>query len=202
MNLMLSLYLVLLMAWQDAGTITGLLTVPAGMSRSDVTVELAGENRTVVSHTDGRYTFTGVPAGENTVIVSGGGFVPQVRTMDVAPGQTVVADFSLETVRSSINVVESLAEYLVPEVTSATKSPTRLLDAPQSIQVFPNQIVQSLKAMTSFVISAASISHRTARWFSGDSPSVKFSTTEREVTPSGASMATLPFPVSAPVRSV
>jgi outer membrane receptor protein involved in Fe transport len=129
-------------AFQSNGTITGTIKVPAGMSRVGITIELAGGNTTVISNAEGNYTFTNVPPGENIIVVSGGGLVPQVRTLDVAPAANAIVDFDLETVRSSIRVVESLAEYVVPEVSSATKSPTRILDAPQSIQVFPNQVIE------------------------------------------------------------
>jgi hypothetical protein len=52
------------------------------MPPTNVTIELRGENRTVVPDENGSYTFTGVSPGEYTILVSGGGFVPQVRTMD------------------------------------------------------------------------------------------------------------------------
>jgi Carboxypeptidase regulatory-like domain len=97
MSLLALLWLLSASSAQNPGMIAGTVSVPPGMQLTGVTIELRGENTTILPDEKGRYTLTNVTPGENTILVSGGGFVPQVRTVDVATGLIATADFTLET---------------------------------------------------------------------------------------------------------
>jgi iron complex outermembrane recepter protein len=95
-----------------------------------------------MSGSNGEYTLDGIAPGEVTIEVSGGKYVPQQRALTVRAGQQAPEDFRLSPLSASIDVVESLREYHLEETSLATRTLTRLIDVPQSVQVYPNQLIE------------------------------------------------------------
>ena len=58
-----------------------------------------------VTDNEGRYTFTGVPAGTQTVRVRALGFQPIEKTVDVAAGQAATLDFVVTSAPVSLDEV-------------------------------------------------------------------------------------------------
>ncbi len=48
----------------------------------------------------------------------------------------------LPKLSTTADVVDSLKEYHLDETSLATKTPVKLLDLPQSVQVYPNQLIE------------------------------------------------------------
>ena len=48
----------------------------------------------------------------------------------------------LPKLSTTVAVVDSLKEYHLDETSLATKTPVKLLDLPQSVQVYPNQLIE------------------------------------------------------------
>src|SRR5688500_5342850 len=100
---------------QTSGTIRG--TIRTNSDNTPVVgaqVFIEGTRLGIVTNQDGRYSLTGVPVGNQVVLVTYIGFAPERRTVAVNGGQTAVADFSLRT------QVLSMSELVVTGVTEAT----------------------------------------------------------------------------------
>lgn len=138
---LLVLFLPLVSAAQSGGSISGTIRSAAGDPVPGVSVMIQDAGK-AVSDAQGRYELTALPAGSHTMSVSGGGFVPAQRSVTVAAGARSTEDFRLERLSASVDVVESLKEYHLEETSFATRTATRLIDLPQSVQIFPNQLIE------------------------------------------------------------
>jgi TonB-dependent starch-binding outer membrane protein SusC len=79
----------------STGVVTGrIVDAQSQQPVPGVTVTIAG--RTAVSRDDGRYLFTGLPAGRHQVEVRVLGYGTATRDIELAAGQTLIADFALE----------------------------------------------------------------------------------------------------------
>lgn len=127
---------------QDRGTVSGQIRDSAGNPVAGVSLSIQEAGAKAESDGDGRYELTGIPPGPHTISVSGGGFLPQQRAVTVSAAGRLTEDFRLERMSASVDVVESLKEYRLEETGFATRTPTRLIDLPQSVQIFPNQLIE------------------------------------------------------------
>jgi outer membrane receptor protein involved in Fe transport len=95
---------------------------------SGVTVAVVGTGMVVYSGVTGRYTLTGVPAGEQAIEFRRFGFAPNRVTVTIVPGQTATVDCRMESqpVR--------LADVVV---SVASRAPERIVEAPAAIAVVP-----------------------------------------------------------------
>lgn len=124
-----------LQAQAGTGTIRGTVTDSAGKRPvSGVRVLIAGSSVGSVSRPDGTYILTGVPVGDQVVRAVALGYTSQSRTVRVAAGQPITADFVLG---KSINQLDAVAVVGYGtqerrEVTGAiaTVSAERLKDIP------------------------------------------------------------------------
>ncbi|HMV84493.1 MAG TPA: TonB-dependent receptor [Blastocatellia bacterium] len=127
---------------QATATLKGRVTDLEGKSLSGISARIEGTNLNADTNSDGEFSLPDLAAGSYALVISGGGYVPQQRTVEIKEGQTQTLEFRLERVRASVDVVADLAEYRVEEMTTATRTSTRLIDLPQSVQVFPNQLIE------------------------------------------------------------
>ncbi len=147
MQMTLTLTFVLLFALpgvyvQSAGLLTGRVASSDGRALAGASLKLEGTPFDATSDAEGRFTISNLPPGRYTILVSGGGFVPQKHAVEIRAGRTTTQDTRLEKITESIDVVESLKEYHLEETGVATRTNTRLIDLPQSAQVFPNQLIE------------------------------------------------------------
>ena len=127
---------------QPAPTISGRVRSSNGDALSGLDVKIYGTSAQAVYRHGRGVRLNDVEPGEVTLQVSGGGYVPQQRIIAVRAGEAGAQDFRLTQMSASVNVVESLKEYHLEETAVATRTPTRLIDVPQSVQVYPNQLIE------------------------------------------------------------
>lgn len=111
-----------LQAQQGTGTIRGKITDDSTKQPiPGVTVTFGG--RTALSQTDGQYFLGNVPAGTDTLQARIIGYAPVVRTVTVAPGQTVNIDLTMssQAVGLSQIVVVGYGQQRAGAVTGAIK---------------------------------------------------------------------------------
>jgi iron complex outermembrane receptor protein len=129
-------------AAQQSAVISGRVRSANGDALSGLEVRIYGTSARLVTDSGGNYRLDDVTPGEITLQVSGGGYMPQQRIITVKPGEVSRQDFRMSHVSASVDVVESLKEYHLEETSLATRTPTRLIDLPQSVQVYPNQLIE------------------------------------------------------------
>ncbi len=127
---------------QGVGAITGRLLATDGVAQEGLTIKLEESGQTTTSDTTGHFSFVNLAAGKYTLTISGGGFIPQTREVELKVGKTITQDIRLEKITASVDVVASLKEYHLEESNIGTRVNARLIDVPQSIQVFPNQLIE------------------------------------------------------------
>jgi outer membrane receptor for ferric coprogen and ferric-rhodotorulic acid len=128
--------------FQTNGALSGRVITTENNSATGISIKIEETGQTTTTDTAGRFSFGNLAPGKYTLTVSGGGFVPQTRDVELASGQTATAEFSLEKISASMDVVASLKEYHLEESGVATRVNTRLIDVPVSVQVFPNQLIE------------------------------------------------------------
>ena len=91
---------------QATGTVRGRVTAQAGARPlSNVTVSVTGSQRGAQTNEAGEYTITGVPTGSTTLRAQLLGYAAETRTVTVAAGQQVTADFALDQVATSLDAL-------------------------------------------------------------------------------------------------
>ncbi|MHB1224167.1 MAG: TonB-dependent receptor domain-containing protein [Gemmatimonadaceae bacterium] len=91
---------------QATGTVRGRVTAQAGARPlANVTVSVTGTQRGAQTNQAGEYTITGVPAGPATLRAQLLGYAAETRTVTVAAGQEVAADFALDQVATSLDAL-------------------------------------------------------------------------------------------------
>ena len=127
---------------QATAMLKGRVTDLEGKILFGISVRLEGTNFNANTNSDGEFSLPNLTANSYLLVISGGGYVPQQRTVEIKEGQTQTLVFRLERVRASVDVVADLAEYRVEEMTTATRVNARLIDLPMSVQVFPNLLIE------------------------------------------------------------
>ena len=94
-----------LLAQGTTGTVRGVVTRSGGPGVPGAQVFVVGGRVGGVTDNVGRYTFTGVPAGTQTVRVRALGFQPIEKTVDVAAGQAATLDFVVTSTPISLDEV-------------------------------------------------------------------------------------------------
>jgi iron complex outermembrane recepter protein len=126
---------------QTSGSLRGRITAE-GAPASGISVKVETTPHETVTNANGQFTLDNLAAGKYTMVISGGGFVPQKREIEISSGQVTTQTARLEKISASVDVVASLKEYHLEESNVGTRINTRLIDVPQSIQVFPNQLIE------------------------------------------------------------
>jgi len=91
---------------QSGGTITGRVTDSrTGAPLSSTTVLVAGTTLRVVTNAQGEYRIGNVPSGSHSVTASRIGYAGGTQRVTVAAGQTVTANFSLNTSAVNLNAL-------------------------------------------------------------------------------------------------
>lgn len=125
------------------GTIRGRVTDSA--TQQPLTgVTITAGNRGALSQADGRYAITGVPVGAQTVRTSMLGYGEGTRAVTVVAGQTVTADFALETQAIGLNavVVVGYGEQKAGNITGAVKQ-VNATDFNTGRVVSPQSLIES-----------------------------------------------------------
>ncbi len=126
---------------QNSGSLSGRVTTD-GIAATGINVKLETTSHETVTTDNGQFTLANITAGKYILVISGGGFVPQKLEVEIKAGQTTKQDVRLGKITSSVDVVASLKEYHLEDTSVGTRVNTRLIDLPQSVQVFPNQLIE------------------------------------------------------------
>jgi TonB-dependent starch-binding outer membrane protein SusC len=115
----------------------------AGRPLAGARVIIVGTQLGAAAREDGGYTITGVPAGQQTVRATMLGHAPQVRTVTVAAGQTVAANFQLIAQATQLSAMVSVGygTQRRQDVTGAVAS-VKLEDVPVAVTPNVGQILQ------------------------------------------------------------
>ncbi|MBX3278667.1 MAG: TonB-dependent receptor [Acidobacteria bacterium] len=127
---------------QTEGALVGRIVSSEGAALSGISVRIEETAQTATTGADGRFTLPGLAPGRYTVTISGGEFVPQRHEIEITSGRSLALAARLERVTASVDVVASLKEYHLDQTSLASRTDARLIDLPQSVQVFPNQLIE------------------------------------------------------------
>jgi outer membrane receptor protein involved in Fe transport len=138
--LALSMALAAVPAWAQTGggTVSGSLVDESGALLPGANVQLIGPgvNKFAVSGSDGRYTFTGVPAGSHKVTATLLGFSSETHTVDVTGSDTV------EVPATTLKITLPGEEVVV----TASKAESSLVNAPATMSVVSSDTIESSPA--------------------------------------------------------
>ncbi len=129
-----------------AGQVSGHVVDRSGGAISGAVVEVVAEHTgtiaRAVTDASGGYRLT-VPAGGRTIRVTAAGFDEAVRRIAVGASVSVQADFTLQVagIQETVSVGGEVQTYRVPEVSSATRTPTPLRDIPQAVSVVSRTLI-------------------------------------------------------------
>ncbi len=98
-------------------------------------VEILGTGATTSTGPDGRYSFLRVPAGQHVIEFRAIGFAPYRTTVVVASGQRLTVNATLEA--NAIRLSDMI-------VSSASRAPERITEAPAAITVVPPDLVRAM----------------------------------------------------------
>ena len=90
------------------GVVSGRVATADGTPLSDVTLRVAGTQLGARTGADGRYTVTGVPDGQRTIVAQRVGFAPDSVRVTVAAGQPAQANFTLRQVATQLQEVVTI----------------------------------------------------------------------------------------------
>ena len=125
-------------AWvlaQGTGSVSGRVTrVSDGNPVSGVSVTVQSTRATTVTGSDGRYHLERVPAGQQTISFRWPGYQPKEAQVTVTVGAAVTADAVLDM------QAVVLSEVIV---STASRSPERVVDAPAAISIVDIQSIQA-----------------------------------------------------------
>ncbi len=121
---------------QATGVIGGTVTRGESAIRlSGVTVTVLGTGVATSTGSDGRYTLPRVAAGQRTVQFRSLGFIPRVEEVNVVAAQTATVNVAM------VALALRLSDVIV---STASRSPERLVEAPAAISVVSPQIVAAI----------------------------------------------------------
>lgn len=127
---------------QNSNRISGKVIDGEGKPVVDATVFLEGATRTTLTKAGGDFALEAIEAGAYNLIVTSSKYAPQSTAVTVSDSTAAAPiTVTLQTLAETVNIVGRISEYHTEDATAATKIPTRLIDAPQSIvSVSPQQI--------------------------------------------------------------
>ncbi|MEP7352673.1 MAG: TonB-dependent siderophore receptor [Acidobacteriota bacterium] len=138
-------------AWAQAPrTFTGTVLAADHNPIADAKVSIAQENAAVysgVSDTRGEFSAS-LKQGRYKVVITADGFMDVTETLDLGES-TSTHQFLLQiTPQKYAITVSDRAPYIVPSISTATKTATPLLDIPQSITIVTKELIRDQMMMS------------------------------------------------------
>ena len=130
-------------AAQETGAIRGaVIFADSGAPVAGAVVRIPATGQSVTTDPEGRFEIPGLAAGTYDVVVAQGVLVSDQRTVEVAPGATVIADFEiLATLQEQVRVTAEAPGYRAASAVVG-RTPVVLLDTPASIQVVGRELLE------------------------------------------------------------
>jgi len=122
---------------QATGSVSGTVTraAAAGIRLGSVIVSVTGTTLATTTGADGRFAFPRVPVGQRTIEFRFLGFAPRQIPVEVVSGRAATVDVAMETLALRLSDVI---------VSTASRSPERIVEAPAAISVVNPQVVAAL----------------------------------------------------------
>jgi catecholate siderophore receptor len=136
-------------AEQVTGTVVDQTHAVLTGARVTLEQELAHTATIVLTDARGAFRFDHTGPGSYRLTVECEGFEPAAERIrvDTAPFEVPAIMLAAASVRTAVTVTEGLG-YQVPVATSATKTPTLMLDIPQSIQPVARTVIEEQAALS------------------------------------------------------
>jgi catecholate siderophore receptor len=133
-------------------TVRGIVVDSTRAAIAGARVEVVGapESRLISAVTDQHGAFTlQVGSGRHEIRITADGFAPLQQRVSAAPSTAVATEFVLQVpgLHESVTVTAE-GGYQVPAIGSATRTPTPLLDVPQSVTIVTSELIKD-QMMTS-----------------------------------------------------
>ena len=129
------------------GTIQGRVTSREGAALGAATIRLEKTSTGAIADRDGAFTLTNIPVGNYTLTVTYVGHSPYSTSIDVAGGSIARLQIILDERPSGTVVVTApRSAYRVPTSSTATKTSTRLIETPASVQVITAEQLSDQRA--------------------------------------------------------
>jgi iron complex outermembrane receptor protein len=135
------------MAQTKNGSVSGTIKTSDGNPASYVSVGLKNTNKTTQTDEKGNFTIKNVVPGTYTIKTSAIGVSAQEKSVTVAAGQNINADFTIAESSSQLDEV-AINGYKTPN-----KKPVNLgkiaiapMDLPQAVQIIGNQVITDIQA--------------------------------------------------------
>lgn len=123
--------------------IKGKITTSDGKPAVAVTIQLKEVKKATVSLEDGSYMLQDIAPGKYTMVISFISVAPQYKTIEVANGQTLLVDFSLQQNASQLNeVVVTYTKSMNEKTAAIGKLAIKPMDLPQSIAVIGKDVLE------------------------------------------------------------
>jgi len=133
------------------GTIKGIVKTNDDKPAEFSTVNLSGRGSIKVDK-EGRYSFGKLEGGTYTLTVSFVGLKPQIKTVTLAAGETLTADFTLSADAQALNEVLIVGEkYTITsrkESEDVARLPLKNLENPQVYSVVDKELIKEQMALT------------------------------------------------------
>ncbi len=155
-------------AQNGTAILKGKITTADKKPGEGVTVVLQPINRTVLADNGGNYNFSGLEAGEYTLLVSLISYEDITRTIELAAGETKTEDIQLNLSNRELNevvVIGNKNSFKTNRVSNSLRLGSSLLETPQNIQVVTSklindqQIFDMLEGVTRNVSGASRVEH-------------------------------------------
>ena len=130
-------------AAQETGAVRGtVIFQDSGAPVAGAVVRIPAAGVSATTDAEGRFEFSGLAAGTYDLLVERGVLVSDQRTVEVASGATVIADFEiLATLQEQVRVIAEAPGYRA-ESAVVGRTPVVLLDTPASIQVVGRELLE------------------------------------------------------------
>ncbi|MEM6767370.1 MAG: TonB-dependent receptor [Bacteroidota bacterium] len=131
---------------QDTGSISGIVRGDQGDILPNISVKLGNTDMATLTDEQGKYMFSGVPAGVQTLVIFGGGYLEVRQPVQVTAGQTTEMNIGL-TIKSvelsEVEIVGNAGAFSPDVITGATKLPVSYEVLPLSASVIPSELITS-----------------------------------------------------------
>jgi iron complex outermembrane receptor protein len=132
-------------AQTNNGSIQGTVRNNEGSPAAYIAVVLKGTGKGAVTNEHGLYAIRGLAPGHYTIIIQSVGLIPQEKAVDLAAGQQLNADFSLQkdaTALQEVRVTAGYNKFARKEVVDVARMPLQNLENPQVYNVIPKELLQ------------------------------------------------------------
>lgn len=137
---------------QNTGTIQGSIQNSRQEPLAGISIQLAETKYGVLTDDDGYFSLKNIPAGNYTLLITSVGYKLSRQNIVVKSGEFTNIDLRLDEASNLLADVTVVANnrlrYNKINTLASTRTATRNLDIPQSIQTIPRQVIKDQQALS------------------------------------------------------